>query len=184
VDARGGYQSELSTTPPAPPPPRRGGAAVLGVVTRVDDPDRLGRVRVALPAHGDAETDWLQVLSVGAGAGKGLMILPDRGDRVLVLTIHGDPGQGIVLGGLHGLDGWHDAGVEGAAVRRFTLRTPGGQWLRLDDAANGVTLGDATGSYVELAPRRLLIHAAVDLEIEAPGRKVVVRGEAIDFERG
>lgn len=184
LDARSGFVSELSSTPPprseAPDPT----AAVLGQVTRVDDPDGLGRVRVALPVHADVETDWLQVVSLGAGAGKGLMVLPDRGDRVLVLAPHGDLSQGVVLGGLYGGEGWPDAGVDGAAVRRFTLRTSGGHSLVFDDGRRSIRVGDTTGSYVELTPERVRVHAATDLELEAPGRSVTIRGQAIEFERG
>ena len=44
----------------------------------------------------------MEVLSVGAGSGKGLVACPDVDDQVLVLLLHGDPAQGIVLGGLYG----------------------------------------------------------------------------------
>ena len=47
----------------------------------------------------------MHVLTPGAGKGKGLIALPDVGDRVLILCSHQDPGQGIVLGGLYGMDG-------------------------------------------------------------------------------
>jgi phage baseplate assembly protein gpV len=184
VDARRGYVSELSTAPPSPlsraaPTP----AVTLGRVTRVDDPQDLGRVRVALPAYGDTESEWLQTLIPGAGEGKGLVALPDVGDRVLVLLASGDPGQSVVLGGLYGTQGPPDSGVEGGAVRRYTLRTPGGQQVVLDDARRSVRLSDRTGNRVELSPSRLRVHAAVDLEIEAPGKAVTIRGETIDFER-
>lgn len=158
--------------------------AALGEVTRVDDPEGVGRVRVSLPAYGDVETDWMQVLAAGAGRDKGLMILPDVGDRVLVLFSHGDPGQGVVLGALYGMQGPHDSGVEGTAVRRYTLLTPGGQEIELDDAGDRIRMADSTGSFVELSPEKVRLHAAVDLEMEAPGRSVTIRGDKIDFERG
>jgi phage protein D/phage baseplate assembly protein gpV len=184
VDARRGYVSELSTLPPSPlscaaPTP----AVTLGRVTRVDDPQDLGRVRVSLPAYGDTESEWLQTLIPGAGEDKGLVALPDVGDRVLVLLAGNDPGQSVVLGGLYGMQGPPDSGVEGGAVRRYTLRTPGGQQVVLDDAKRTVRLSDRTGNRVELSPSRLRVHAAVDLEIEAPGKAVTIRGETIDFER-
>jgi hypothetical protein len=101
-----------------------------------------------------------------------------------VLFSHGDPGQGVVLGALYGMQGPHDSGVEGTAVRRYTLLTPGGQEIELDDARDRIRLADSTGSYVELTPERVYLHAAVDLEMEAPGRSVTIRGDRIDFERG
>src|SRR5262245_37175934 len=130
----------------------------------------FGRVRVSLPAYGNLETDWLGVLAAGGGAGKGLMTLPDFGDQVLVLFAQEDAALGVVLGGLYGAAGPPDSGVEDGAVRRYTLLTPGGQRLRLDDSRQIIRIENSDGSYVELAPDRVRLHAQQDLEIEAPGR--------------
>jgi uncharacterized protein involved in type VI secretion and phage assembly len=182
IDPRTGFVSEISSAPPEPGVRRRGAIVSLGVVTRVDDPDALGRVKVQLPTFSDVETDWLGVLCAAAGKAKGLIMLPDVGDHVLVLFAHEDPGQGIVLGGLYGAPGPPDSGVEGGTVRRYTMRTPGGQIVRLDDSRQSIRLEDQTGNFVELSPNELRVHAAVKLEIDAPGQPVVVRGKSIDFE--
>ncbi|MCI0398266.1 MAG: phage baseplate assembly protein V [Chloroflexi bacterium] len=184
IDERAGFVSELSTAPPPPRRRPRGAISTLGVVTQVNDDQDLGRIRVSLPAYGDVETDWMGVLSPGAGRDKGLVTLPDVGDHVLVLLSHEDPGQGIILGGLYGMEGPPDSGVENGEVRRYTLRTPGGQLVQLDDTGTIVRLENAAGSYVELAPGKVRVHAATDLEIEAPGHAIVIRGQAIDFQRG
>ena len=183
VDARHGFLTELSTEPPARRPRPRAAPVLPGVVSRVDDPDNRGRVRVSLPTCGGVETDWMQVLSAGAGAGKGLVMLPDVGDTVLLVVAGEDPGQGLVVGGLYGTSGPADAGVSGGAVRRFILSTPGGHRLRLDDEARTLRLEDSTGSFLEMGPERVRLQARVPLEIEAPGKPVVVGGSAIDFQR-
>jgi phage baseplate assembly protein gpV len=180
-----GFATELATVPLVPPTaPALREIATFGVVTQIDDPRQSGRVRVRLPAYADVETSWMQVLLLGAGEGKGLMIVPAVGDRVLVLLPRGDAGEGVVLGGLVGLDGAADSGVEGDRVRRFTLQTPGGQRVQLDDAGNILRLQNSTGSYVELAPDHVHLYAAHDLTVEAPGKQIVIRGQTIDFERG
>lgn len=184
IDGESGFVSEFSTMPPPPNQSTRASVATLGIVTRIDDPDSLGRVRVTLPTFGGVESDWLNVLTFGAGAGKGLMILPDVDDHVLVLLTHGDPGQGIVLGGLYGAAGSPDPGISDDAVRRFTLLTPGGQRVRLDDDQQSIRLENSDGSILELASDRVHLLSATDLLIEAPGKSIVVRGERIDFERG
>lgn len=194
VDGRFGFISEVSSAPPerrASAAPGGGGGpggprpavAALGQVTRVDDPDGLGRVQVSLPTYGEVDAGWLEVVCPGAGGGKGLVALPDTGDRVLVLFPQDDPAQGVVLGGLYGTGGPPDAGVEAGQVRRYTFRTAAGQRLHLDDAGRRLRLEDETGSYVELGPERVLLHAAVDLDIAAPGRAVTIRGQTIDFDR-
>src|SRR5215211_7677204 len=119
----------------------------VGEVTRVDDPDGLGRVQVALPTFGDVDAGWMPVLGVGAGKNKGLVALPDVGDQVLILLAHGDPARGVVAGGLYGVLGPPDAGVEAGAVQRYALLTPGGQKVQLDDGMRSVRLEDSSGSY-------------------------------------
>ena len=200
IDREKGFVSEIDTSPPTAVPPPRATCVTLGRVTQVEDPEGLGRVRVMLPNYSEVETSWLGVLVPGAGNGKGIIALPDVDDRVLVLLVNGDPAQGVVLGGLYGTQAPPDAGVEAGAVRRYTLVTPGGQRVRLDDgegtvrvengdgnflelAPNELRMGDSKGSVIELTPSRCLIHAAASLEIEAPGETVIIRGRSIDFER-
>jgi uncharacterized protein involved in type VI secretion and phage assembly len=184
IDRRQGYVTEFSTEPPAVREPQRGAVAAPGRVTQIDDPDGLGRVRVRLPTFEDVETDWLSVLTTAAGEGKGLIALPEIGDLVLVLLAHDDPGQGVVLGGLYGGLTPPDTGIEGGARRRFSFLTPGGQRVSLDDAENLLRLENSAGSFMELTPDRVRLHAAADLEIEAPGKSIVIRGQAIDFTQG
>jgi len=201
LDRRRGFLSEIETAPPEPL--AHGGASLstIGVVTGVDDPEGLGRIRVRFPTYHDVESDWLEVLSPGAGNNKGLVSLPDVGDRVLLLTSAEDPGQAVVLGGLYGKAGPPDAGVDAGAVKRYTFVTPGGQRVRLDDDKRRVQVQSSSGhllelapgrarlvarggSYLELADKTARLHAATDLEIEAPGHAVTIRGQSIDFQRG
>ncbi|THF86046.1 type IV secretion protein Rhs [Deinococcus sp. KSM4-11] len=182
IEAATGFVTEFSSAPlpPLSPPVP---VATFGMVTHVDDPQALGRVRVTLPAQGDLESDWLHVLSLAAGADKGLMALPDVGDTVLVLLPAGDGSSGVVLGGLYGAPGMPDSGVEGGATRRYTLRTAAGQQVVLDAAAGVLRLEDGQGSVVELTPEGLHIHAQTRLVLEAPGQEVLIRGQRINFER-
>jgi uncharacterized protein involved in type VI secretion and phage assembly len=184
VDGIRGYLTELSSAPPDVRRRRTAAIAALGQVTSVDDPDGHGRVRVSFPAYGDVESDWLGVVVPGAGGDRGIVALPDVGDHVLVAFAHEDPAAGVIVGGLYGTGGPPDPGVADAAVRRFSIRTSGGQWITLDDENKKLRLEDVTGSSVELSPNQVTVHAAVDLTIEAPGRAVVVRAKTVDFEQG
>lgn len=87
ITGRTGFISEISTLPPAISRQPASAVAAWGTVTRVDDPERLGRVRVALPSIGEVETEWMGVVAAGAGSGKGFAVLPDIGDQVLVLFL-------------------------------------------------------------------------------------------------
>jgi len=81
-------------------PPRINGM-VIGVVTNNDDPDSLGRVKVAFPWLAPYyESDWARVVQVGAGRKWGSLFLPEVGDEVLVAFEFGDVRRPYVLGGL------------------------------------------------------------------------------------
>jgi phage protein D/phage baseplate assembly protein gpV len=185
VDARG-YQSTFSTElPPPPQGPAGAGAAslTLGLVTGVDDPDHRGRVRVSLPALGDLDVGWLGVLCPGAGPDRGLVALPDVGDTVAVALPQQQPAAGVVLGSLYGTVPPPDSGVESGRVRRWSMRTAGGQSLVVDDAGERVQVENRAGSRVELGPDLLRLHAATDLVIEAPGKAITIRARSVDFDR-
>ena len=184
VDRRAGFTSEISSAPPAPSARSHQSGATLGIVVSVDDPESRGRVRASLPALGNLETDWMSVVCAGAGESKGLLILPDVGDRVLVLFLNGDSAQGMVVGGLFGGSKLPDACVEGGSVRRYTLATAKGQKIQFDDTGQRIRLENSQGSCLEISPDLVLIHARTKLRIEAVEEAVVIRGKSIDFERG
>jgi len=182
LDHQGGYVTHFNTQPPAPPassPP----AAALGVITRVDDPQNLGRVQAILPGYADLETDWMHVMMLAAGPDKGLMALPDVGDRVLILLPYGDLAQGFVLGGLYGMDGPPENSVQRGRVQRYTFRTPSGQRIQLDETTHTLVLEDAQGNRVQLSPQGVHLRAAGDMLLEAPGRDITIRGQHIDFQK-
>jgi phage protein D len=79
-----------------------GSQLVLGVVTNNQDPDQMGRVRVKYPALGTDEVEgtWARVASVSAGNARGLIMLPQAGEEVLVGFEHDDTTRPYVLGSL------------------------------------------------------------------------------------
>ena len=73
----------------------------IGTVTNVKDPDKTGRIKVKLPTISDKdESAWARVLAPGAGKTRGLQLMPDVGDEVLVAFVGGDAANPVVLGGL------------------------------------------------------------------------------------
>jgi phage baseplate assembly protein gpV len=192
IDSFSGYVCVVSSTP-VPPPARRPSQSVgsnvaafaIAEVTEVEDPDRAGRVKVKFAILDDAESEWLPVTSFGAGEDKGLLCQPDTGDTVLVLYAADDPGRGVVLGGLYAdhLPG-DAAGVADNAVRRFGWTTSDGQRLLLNRDEDQVIISNGASSRLEMSKDFMIMHSDVDLTIEAPGKRLVIKADTIDFERG
>jgi uncharacterized protein involved in type VI secretion and phage assembly len=77
-------------------------ALVIGIVTNNKDPDGLGRVRVKFPALGsDIEGWWARVATINAGNERGLYMMPEVDDEVVVAFEHGDTRRPIVIGSLY-----------------------------------------------------------------------------------
>lgn len=199
IDPEKGYISEINTLAPAASHVKTGKNATIGIVSQVDDPENLGRVKVSLPTYNNIETDWLEVLIQGAGVQKGQLILPDVGDHVLLLFINGEPAQSVVLGGLYGEKELPQPVVEDGAVQRFVMQTAGKQGILLDDTESAIRIETQSGHSIQMTPEeigisrnngsfvtlkddRVKIHSETDLDIEAPGSTITFRGKKIDFE--
>ena len=185
LDSRRGFLSEFDTQPPPSAPTEDQVLATLGVVSNINGAD--GRIRVelsALEANDPIETDWLTVVTPGAGRDKGIIALPEVGDTVLILVVQSFPGHGVVLGSVYSAGSLPDDGLEGGKRRRFTMRTSGGQVIQLDDGGGRIRLTNRDGSQLDLAPGKVSLVADTDLEIAAPGRTITIRGQQIDFEQG
>jgi phage protein D/phage baseplate assembly protein gpV len=83
------------------PPPERdwSSSLVVGVVTNNNDPDQMGRVRVKYPSLSDTEeSNWARVATPSAGNARGLLMLPQVDEEVIVGFEHGDTRRPIVVG--------------------------------------------------------------------------------------
>ena len=79
----------------------RGQGLFIGLVTNNNDEQKLGRVKVKIPALSEeVETSWARVLNFGAGGGRGGGFQPEVNDEVLVGFEGGDPRRPVVIGGL------------------------------------------------------------------------------------
>ena len=184
INSEFGYICKLNTNPPEFHNNEPGPVALLGEVISVNDPEKMGRVKVIFPTCENVESDWLSVVITAGGEGKGLMALPDTGDNVLVLLINNELTSGIVLGGLLGVKKKvRDWGVVDGAVKEFLFVTKGGQSVLLDDKNKRVRIQNSQGSYCEINPGRVILHSTADISIEAPGKNISIKGKSIDFEQ-
>jgi uncharacterized protein involved in type VI secretion and phage assembly len=77
----------------------------VGIVTNVKDPEKCGRVKLAIPrlrqADGNPpESTWARVAQPAAGAGRGFYWIPEVGDEVLIAFEMGQAGNPYVIGAL------------------------------------------------------------------------------------
>lgn len=74
---------------------------VPGLVTNSDDPQNMGRIKVKYPWMSEKEeSDWMRIVSAGAGAKAGFCNIPAVDEEVLVAFVHGEFGQPVALGSL------------------------------------------------------------------------------------
>lgn len=177
-----GYLTRLSTLPPPRRERARTATATFARVTDANDPERLARVRVKLIAYGEIESGWMPVLIAGAGDGKGLSVIPEPDEDVLVLLPDGDPARGIVLGSLYGTRVPPGERPEEGA-RAFTFQTAAGQKLTLDSNEAILKLETGAGDFLEMSPKGTKLSVTRDLTVEAPGHKMTFRASRVEFER-
>jgi uncharacterized protein involved in type VI secretion and phage assembly len=73
---------------------------LMGIVKDISDPDKLGRVRVLVPALDSSNpTGWAQVIRP-YGVSRAAVFSPEPGDEVLLAFESGDARRPYVLGTL------------------------------------------------------------------------------------
>lgn len=74
---------------------------VIGIVSNINDPKKLGRVKVKFPWLSDNdESYWARISTPMAGSDRGTYFIPEVNDEVLVVFEHGDVRFPYILGGL------------------------------------------------------------------------------------
>jgi uncharacterized protein involved in type VI secretion and phage assembly len=154
---------------------------VVGIVTNNKDPDGHGRVKVKFPwLSNDEESNWARIASPMAGADRGLFILPEVNDEVLVMFEQGDVNHPYVIGALwNGTDKpplSADQAVDGSGnVVRRILKTRAGHTITLDesDDSPGIQIVDKTGNnkiVIDSKDNKLLVNLDGDVSLESKGK--------------
>ncbi len=181
------------------------GQVSSAIVTNLNDPEKLGRIKVKFGTmEKEEESDWARLLAPGAGIESGLQIMPEVGDEVLVGFEYGDPRRPIVMGGL-----WNgkdkppedvDAFFKSGKVVKRTWRSRTGHAIELHDGSGDpdqkivISHGKSkatltfTDKGIELkttgSDDKVSVDSAGDVEIKSKkdvsvkGQKVTVEGSA------
>ena len=159
----------------------------VGIVTNVQDPNKLGRIKVQLPRlPGGPETDWARVAQPAAGAGRGFYWLPEVGDEVLIAFELGQANRPYVLGAL-----WNgkDKPMDGAYADDNTTRmiqTKSGHKIVLCDKSGEekIVIADKSGNRTitfDVKAKKFLVEAKEgDIELHAE-KKIVLECEDLEI---
>lgn len=115
----------------------------LGIVTRRDDPDGLGRIKIRVNGVIEPETpNWVEELGgmSGGGAQRGTFDPPDVGATVGVVSHRGDPDRLFFLRGPYGAPGGTSDVPDGGVVEgndRGLVATEDEVWLIQRDSQAG-----------------------------------------------
>jgi uncharacterized protein involved in type VI secretion and phage assembly len=160
---------------------------VTGVVTNNQDPEKLGRVRVRFPwLSGSEESAWARVASPMAGKERGLWILPEVDDEVLVAFERGDPRFPYVLGALWSSKAPPPETNEGKKNDVRVLRSRSGHVVRLDDTdgEERIEIVDGSGKNsitISTGDDTITVQADGDVTIRSTGGKLVLEGKGIEL---
>jgi phage protein D len=152
---------------------------VTGLVTNLNDPDNLGRVKVKYAWLGDIESDWVRIASPMAGPERGFMYLPEVNDEVLLAFAYGDVHHPYIIGAL-----WNSQdkppipnsqAVGGGLVNQRIIKTRSGHVIILDDTAGAeqIIIRDKTEKnemVIDSAKNSMSIKVDGDFSVDAKGK--------------
>jgi len=199
-----GYRNEFRCTPwknfvsPDRPEPKVMRGLVTARVVDHNDPRKMGRVKVQYDWQEDGETGWIRMTTPHAGADRGFLFMPEKGDEVLVAFEHGDAERPYVVGCLwNGVDqapreDFWGGDIENNDVKRIV--TKGGHRIQLSDKEGKEAIVIATPSKLKIAllekadetgRSMILLHSEDgDIFVSAPNGRVHFRSKYFSREVG
>lgn len=149
-----------------------------GLVSDVDDPEKIGRVKAKVPeVLGDLDSPWALPCAPFAGPGEGLFAIPPVGAGVWIEFEAGDPSRPIWTGAWWGRDDPpKDETGAGASPTLKVLRTTEGLLLALDDDGKTIAVSDDSGSNllrIQVNEGQVRIQGVTKVVVEAPQIELV-----------
>jgi uncharacterized protein involved in type VI secretion and phage assembly len=128
--------------------------AAVAIVVGLDDPKRLGRVKVNYPwLQEDSASPWARLVSLMGGPDRGAVFRPELHDEVLVLFEHGDMRFPYVVGALwNGSDAMPSERGADADNNVRLVKSRSGHLILLDDTDGDekITIKDKHGNICQL----------------------------------
>jgi phage baseplate assembly protein gpV len=157
---------------------------VVAVVTDMNDPDGLGRVKVKFPTLPDkggtpAVSWWIRCMTTVAGKDRGLFLPLTVDDEVLVAFEHGDVRRPYIVGALYNsMDtppsegGKADAYAGGGKSSTWVLKSTSGNVIKFrdDNKDNQISIDVQKGQYVftlDSKNQKIIMHSDGKIEIDS-----------------
>jgi uncharacterized protein involved in type VI secretion and phage assembly len=152
---------------------------VIALVTNVNDPEKLGRIKVHFPwLDAKHESDWIRIATMMAGNDRGSFFMPEVEDEVLIAFEHGDSRFPIAVGFL-----WNGVDRPPAEhVRDRILKSKNGHMVRLLDStptagdSGGIVIEDANGNRVTMSNGMIKVSSIGVLSLEGAAVLIKVGG--------
>ena len=165
---------------------------MTAIVVDNNDPEKLGRILITLPALPEGPQLWARVLTPYAGEKRGCGMIPEIDDEVLVAFTQGELSSAYVLGSLWGKQSPPPEELGGDTNNIKMIRTARGNTLILDDTEGGekITLIDKEENSILISTEEKLIkiqskgnveiYADSNITIKA-GRKFSLKADTIEI---
>jgi len=154
-DGQGNYFNDFTAVPatvkvpPVKPFPDPYCETQSAIVTDNNDKNSLGRVRVQFHWMKPPEkSPWLRMTTPHAGNGKGVYIIPETGEEVLVGFEGGNPLKPFVIGALFHGEAKTGFGNPGNDIK--AIQTRSGNKIIMDDRKGSVLLEDRNGNNINM----------------------------------
>jgi hypothetical protein len=149
-----------------------------GVVSDVDDPNSMGRLRASVPeVLGEVDSPWALPCAPYSGDGMGIYAVPPVGAGVWIEFEAGDPARPIWSGCWWGTDQLpqNETGAETRPSIKI-IRTESGTMLTMDDDNQVISLSDENGDNIlkiEVTQGKVTIKGQTKAIVEAPQIELV-----------
>jgi uncharacterized protein involved in type VI secretion and phage assembly len=156
---------------------------VTGVVTNNQDPEGLGRVKLKFPWLSDEEeSDWARVATPMAGKERGLFLLPEVEDEVLVAFERGDVRYPYVIGSLWNKNAPPPVANDDGKNHLRVLKSRGGHVIRLndEDGSESIEIVDMSEKHsivISTKDNAITITSDGDVTVESKNGKLVLKGK-------
>jgi uncharacterized protein involved in type VI secretion and phage assembly len=150
----------------------------LGIVGDNDDPQKLGRLRLTVPAVLGEDELWAMPCVPFAGAGRGFHSLPHAGDLVWVVFHAGDTTRPVWVGSR-----WRENDLPADTGPDVTLIKTAKATIRIDDATGEIVIENEGGARITLTSTEITVSAG-GVTVEASGRTIDLAAASVSVNSG